>query len=278
MKQPLFNRRNKQIDTENHWTSISDMMSGLMVIFLFIAISLINVEREEKEQIKDSKEKIVKEKEEIEKEKEELTSDKRKIQEIVINYQRVKNLLYEELYEEFKDDLPKWGAEIDKETLTVEFGNKTTDEIRSIYFSPNSAVIKPEFKKVLDDFFFRYLTIIYKDEFRENIEELRIEGHTSSEWSKLMDPMEAYFRNMQLSQERTKTVMRYCIDKITDPKQKEWSIRYLTAIGFSSSQLRMSNGVEDKIKSRRVTFCTKTKAEERIVEILEEMKREEENL
>ena len=35
----------KQQDTEEHWISISDMMAGLMVIFLFIAISYIQRSR-----------------------------------------------------------------------------------------------------------------------------------------------------------------------------------------------------------------------------------------
>ena len=37
MIEKLFNRQAQE--TEEHWVSISDVMAGLMVIFLFIAIS-----------------------------------------------------------------------------------------------------------------------------------------------------------------------------------------------------------------------------------------------
>ncbi len=76
-----------------HWLSISDMMSGLMMIFLFIAVSyMIKVVRE-KEQIK----------------------------QIAVTYNRLQSDLYEDLYKEFKNDLPYWNAQIDRQTLSVRF-------------------------------------------------------------------------------------------------------------------------------------------------------------
>ena len=41
----------REQDTEEHWISISDMMAGLMVIFLFIAISYMLHIRADKEKI-----------------------------------------------------------------------------------------------------------------------------------------------------------------------------------------------------------------------------------
>ena len=41
----------KEQDTEEHWISISDMMAGLMVIFLFIAISYMLHVQADKEKI-----------------------------------------------------------------------------------------------------------------------------------------------------------------------------------------------------------------------------------
>ena len=41
----------KEQDSEEHWVSISDMMAGLMVIFLFIAISYMLNVRADKEKI-----------------------------------------------------------------------------------------------------------------------------------------------------------------------------------------------------------------------------------
>ena len=43
---------NREQDTEEHWISISDMMAGLMVIFLFIAISYMLHVQAEKEKLR----------------------------------------------------------------------------------------------------------------------------------------------------------------------------------------------------------------------------------
>ena len=50
------------------------------------------------------------------------------------------------------------------------------------------------------------------------------------------------------------------------------TLKYITANGLSSSHLVTENGIEDKEKSRRVEFRTKTAAERKVVEIIEEMK------
>ena len=131
-----------------YWISISDMMTGLMIIFLFIAISYM---------IK-------------------IINEKKTIKEIAVTYNRLQNDLYNDLNEEFKDDLEKWQAEIDRKTLSVKF--KSPD----VLFELNSTIIKPKFKLILDDFFPRYVGILVKKQFRDQIDEVRIEGHTSSEW------------------------------------------------------------------------------------------------
>ena len=43
------------------------------------------------------------------------------VRDIANTYQNIREDLYHALYEEFKNDLSKWGAEIHKETLTVRF-------------------------------------------------------------------------------------------------------------------------------------------------------------
>ena len=87
-------------ESEEHWISISDMMAGLMVIFLFIAISYMLF--------------ISKKMKEIEKEKE-------KIEKIVEAYITLRSDLYNELHEMFKDKLPKWNAVLDEDTLSIRF-------------------------------------------------------------------------------------------------------------------------------------------------------------
>lgn len=104
---------------EEHWISVSDLMAGLMIIFLFIAITYIRPILNERDAIK----------------------------EIAVTWQESEVALYDRLNEEFKDDLPRWNAELERETLTVRF---TEPEI---LFDSGRATLKPEFEYILSDFF-----------------------------------------------------------------------------------------------------------------------------
>ena len=224
-----------QVETEDHWISISDMMSGLMIIFLFIAISyMIYVNRE-----------------------------KEKIREIAITYSRLQNDLYTDLFDEFKDDLDAWDAVIDRRTISVKF------QAPEVLFEAGKDIIKPRFQEILTDFFPRYINILTKSKYKDDIEEVRIEGHTSSEWKGTTGDL-AYFNNMRLSQDRTRSVLEFVITLPKITQQKKWVKKNLTANGLSSSKLIIEEGIEDKTASRRVEFRVRTNAERRIVKIIEE--------
>jgi len=81
---------------------------------------------------------------------------------------------------------------------------------------------------------------------------------------------------MELSQDRTRSVLEHCLglpDLIADDGLRGWTRQHLTANGLSSSHLILKkNGDEDKKRSRRVEFRTKTAAEKKVVEIIEQMK------
>jgi outer membrane protein OmpA-like peptidoglycan-associated protein len=128
--------------------------------------------------------------------------------------------------------------------------------------------LQPHFKEILDNFFPRYIAILGNQKYREDIEEIRIEGHTSSEGRVGMTQEEAYFYNMDLSQVRTCEVLQYVL-RSWHLQNKEWIKERLTANGLSSSKLVLyKNGTENKEKSRRVEFRVRTNAEKRIVKIL----------
>lgn len=218
----------------DHWVSISDMMSGLMMVFLFIAISyMINVIKE-----------------------------KNKIKEIAVTYNRLQSDLYDDLNAAFEDKLDDWGAEIDRQTLAVKFLSP------DILFEQNRSEIRPRFQEILNEFFPKYIEILSSPKYREDIEEIRIEGHTSSEASGL-NVEQAYYYNMRLSQDRTRSVL-YFVLSLNALQDKEWVRKHLTANGLSSSKLVLTSGVEDKMRSRRVEFRVRTNAEKRIVKIITE--------
>jgi len=220
----------------NHWISISDMMSGLMMVFLFIAISyMINVVRE-----------------------------KDKIKEIAITYNKLQTELYQALDSAFRDKLDEWEAEIDRQTLSITFNSP------DVLFERDSYYIRPKFRTILDEFFPTYIQILSSDKYREDIEEIRIEGHTSSEAAALSID-EAYFYNMRLSQDRTRSVLEYVLNLPQVDNNKSWIREHLTANGLSSSKLIFDDfGKENRFRSRRVEFRVRTNAEKRIVKIISE--------
>ena len=78
-----------------------------------------------------------------------------------------------------------------------------------------------------------------------------------------------YLKNMELSQDRTRSVLNFCINQIGHRIVKEllWARQKITANGLSSSYLYKTKGKYDKIRSRRVEFKVRTNAEERIEKI-----------
>ena len=173
-------------------------------------------------------------------------------EEIVKRYDQIKTQLYIDLQQEFKDDLAVWRATIDS-TLCIRFQEP------SMLFDEGQSLLKPKFKNILDDFFPRYIAVLSRDEYRDNIEEIRIEGHTNSNGG--------YYSNMELSQDRTRAVLQYCCSLMSDDLE-EWLKGLVTANGLSSSHLILKmNGEEDKDLSRRVEFRVRTNAEKQLEDI-----------
>ncbi len=157
------------------------------------------------------------------------------------------NNIYKELKEKFDSDFVKWNAVL-LEDLTIRFRDPR------VLFEPGKDHIRPRFENILRDFFPRYMGIIHSKEYRDDIREIRIEGHTSSDWKGARD-REAYFMNMDLSQKRTRAVLQFVFELPESMQYAEWARTHITANGLSSSQLILDEkGKEDYVRSRRVEF------------------------
>jgi outer membrane protein OmpA-like peptidoglycan-associated protein len=221
---------------EAHWIPLSDLMTGLMMMFLLIAVVyMVQIEAES-----------------------------RKMKEVAVLYDELRTKLYEDLNREFAADLDRWGAKISKENLTVQFREP------EVLFALGSSELKPRFKEILDDFFPRYVRILTSDKYKQSITELRIEGHTSSVWTSSVDHQQSYFLNMSLSQERTRSTLQYVMSIPSLQGDVQWLEQFATANGLSFSKLvRTPDGSEDRAASQRVEFRVVTDAERRIARILE---------
>lgn len=203
--------------------STGDLMAGLLFIFILLLMGALLQVQEKAEQD----------------------------EEIVKRYDQIKTQLYIDLQEEFKDDLKTWNATIDS-TLCIRFQEP------SMLFDEGKDQLKDSFKPILNDFFPRYIAVLSRPEYKENIEEIRIEGHTNSNGG--------YYSNMELSQNRTRAVLQYCFSLMSD-KDVIWLKGLVTANGLSSSRLITRKGVEDKELSRRVEFRVRTNAEKQLEDI-----------
>jgi outer membrane protein OmpA-like peptidoglycan-associated protein len=191
-------------------------------------------------------------------------ADADRIKTVAIAYSEIRDALYADLRDEFKNDLGPWKAEILKADLTVRFNEP------EILFANGSSELKPEFKAILSDFFPRYVRLLTSPKYRDAVSEVRIEGHTSSDWTFQTAPEDAYVRNMELSQARTRTTLSYVLGLPAVAAQRAWLTRYLTANGLSSSHpVLNADQTEDAGRSRRVEFRVRTDAEMRIAKILE---------
>lgn len=234
----------KSHSQEDHWIPLSDLMTGLMMVFMLVAIIfMVKVQRDAKR----------------------IEAQATAVKNIAVDYTDLRAQLYQDLTKTFKNDLPKWNAVLSPD-LSLRFKEP------SVQFDTQSYLIKPSFGEILDSFFPRYIEVLYSPQYRDAIEEVRIEGHTSSNWG-ILKPEQAYYRNMQLSQDRTRSVLEYVLKlpQIHDDNLERlgWLIQRLTANGLSSSKLiLLSNRREDAVSSQRVEFRVRTNAEARLEKIL----------
>lgn len=228
---------------DSHWIPLADLMTVLMVIFLFMSISYMAlVEKRQKEQ-----------------------------NQIFKDYEESKVTLFNELNETFKKDFSKWNLKLDND-LSIKFTNP------QVLFGVGSAEITPYFQEILIDFLPKYLNVVLQNKYKDKIAEIRIEGHTDTKpIGKTSDP---YIDNMELSQGRARNVLAFLRTQnfFTDlqPIAKERLQYWLTANGLSYGRTVDNNyritfdskQPIDNDKSRRVEFRIVTTSEAIINEAL----------
>ena len=104
---------------ENHWLSVSDLMAGLMVMFLFISIALMR----------------------------DVIISADKMREVAIAYQQSQVDIYNALITEFEDDLQRWDAAIDQDTLTFTFQSP------DVLFERGEITLSKRYQELLCGFF-----------------------------------------------------------------------------------------------------------------------------
>lgn len=256
-------------DNNVYAMSIGDAMAGMMLILLmaFLAVILqMNTLPNQSKEIAALKEKL------------NIAEERNKNE--AKKYFSMKKEIYKALVNEFGNDLKKWGARIDENTLAFILENSNNG------FKSGSSEIPNDFSVMLNQFVPRYLNVIRQ--YDQYIDEIRIEGHTSSEWADNFTEctdgnsqsckQSAYIKNMGLSQARAMSVLNHILLMNGIGKNRVWIRDKLTANGLSSSHLLCgtmkkmctndSLKQENREASRRVEFSLRTKAESKIEELL----------
>ncbi len=232
---------------DSYWIPLADLMTVLMVIFLFMAISYMVVVKKKQ----DSQNKIFEE------------------------YEKTKMGLFQELDSTFRKDAERWNLKLDRD-LSIKFTNP------QVLFSEGSSDIKPEFSIILAEFLPKYIGVVMQDKYKDKISEIRIEGHTNMK--PINKTPDAYIDNMELSQNRARNVLAHlrtqdCFTtmEVTEKARLQY---WLTANGLSfgrtvdknDSLSFFTNQPIDNDKSRRVEFRIVTTSEEIINQAIKKMK------
>jgi outer membrane protein OmpA-like peptidoglycan-associated protein len=235
--------------SDNNWISFSDIMTVLMIIFLFISISyMMQVKKEQAQR-----------------------------DEIFEEFRATKEELYNELNTVFKDDFQKWDVKLDKD-LSIKFTNP------DVLFQSGKTNIRPYFSEILNKFLPKYFDIILQEKYKDKISEIRVEGHTDNVPAPQYDK-DPYIANTLLSQERSAEVIKHFreMDYFKDLSSKEIIlIEYLlTANGLSYGRTVDDNGrltinsnqPINNQKSRRVEFRIITTSDKLIDKVLKELEK-----
>ena len=234
----------KSNSNESNWMSFSDVMTGLMVIFMFIAISYM--------------------------------ADVQKKQVMPFEELRAtKEQLYAELEKEFKGDFSEWEVELD-EDLSIKFTNP------EVLFNSGKSDIRPNIADILNQFLPRYFAILLDTNYTDKIAEIRIEGHTDTVPAPKYDS-DPYIGNIKLSQLRSAEVLKYFrgmtyYEQLSDSDEEQLQY-WLTANGLSYGRTLDSNKELTAVTgkpinnqySRRVEFRIITKTENLIEQVLKEI-------
>ena len=201
---------------ENFWPTFTDLLSVIILVILLVLVSYIFVAQISTQKTREVQQMI-----------------NAQIDEIIGFREKIAR----DLRHEFADS--RLAINLDEETGAISFSDE-------ILFETESAVIRPEFKKMLKEIIPRYVEVLLQDEHKGNISQIIVEGHT--------DDRGDYMYNLDLSQRRAFNVVKFILGKdFPDFKHKEELKYYLTASGKSESILiKDSDGAVNRAKSRRV--------------------------
>ena len=298
-------RRKAEDEETSYWLSYSDMMAGLLLVFvLIISFTMLQaksqyeakeIELAEKVAIILSQEDVLTDQEDLladqqsllDQQKEELDAAQAELDEQKSVLETLEALLearqielentqyqLEEQQEELdriigvKADLIKaLGDRFAGTNLSVSIDSQTGAITldASVLFDTDEYYLKESGQDLLREFVPIYIDVLLSDDFRDYVSEIIIEGHTDTEGT--------YIHNLELSQQRALSVATFCLTEDNGVLDDEtiYTVRdMITANGKSfSDPVYYSDGTVDMDSSRRVEFKFRLKDEEMVQEMID---------
>lgn len=230
----------------SNWISLSDMMTGLMLVFMLIAVLTIS----------------------------QVVAKENERQELLTKFDVSKEEIYNDLENAFGKKKNDWGVEVTRD-LVVKFNNP------DLLFDIDGSALKPEYITILDEFIPTYLNIVNNPKYADKIKEIRIEGHTAD----YTDIHPNYMSTVSLSQDRANSVLAHLRDSFTfqslQKKDQDQLTFWFSANGLGNGRTLdrdgqfsyETSGVVSPL-SRRVEFRIVTNSDELIDEIISKQKLE----
>ena len=268
----MYSKRKKTYERHNIWRSYSDMMAGLLLLFVLVmCISFMQAQKnyqeklaeeaahqktqsqllselEERENLVASQQAALDEQEEL------MAQQQQKIEQII----GIKADLISALKQEF--DQQSLNVVIDEADGSIALDS-------NILFGYNENELTDEGNAMLSEILPVYCKVLMSEKYQDYLAEVRIDGYT--------DTSGDYLYNLQLSQERALAVANYLIESCSSFLNAEEQANLqskLTANGHSmSNPVYTSDGQIDMDASRRVEIKFSLKDEEMINELKQVM-------
>lgn len=242
MRNPFDKRsrkRGQQPKDQEYWLSYSDLMAGLLMVFVLMLLVAAGRYEEERDQIESLREQVIG----------------------VVETMAVRDSIIQDLQQIGNNQL------ITIDTIT---GAIRLSDANAVLFDQNESYLKPQGRVVLTRLARDYLPAVLGNErYLQHLREIVIEGHTNDDGT--------FLHNVELSQERAYAVLNHFLAQ-TSGTERSLLERYLTARGRSYSEVVCWNGARgfpedcgpsgvDKAASRRIEILFRLDDEEVVREI-----------
>lgn len=259
-----------EMENVGYWQSYSDMMASLLMVFILLAAIVLVCLTVVQKQLKDTEQELAAAQEQqgdqnLQGTIEELNNQILGLQDQIDSVNQTISDMQEHtdrtaiaaaLLQEFAG----YGALVDKDT-----GDVTLEQ--DITFEQDGNQLTQQGRACLDEVLPKYIRILMSEEYKDQLSQVIIEGHTSSEGR--------YMYNLNLGQERAYAVANYFLnedngnpfEKISDEMLDAFR-PYVSVNSRSESELIYDEyGIEDEAASRRVVIKYRLKSDDAVEQL-----------